>query len=191
MPNDAVPLCPDGLLAAARGGDHSAFAALVRQHEKSVYSVAWRLMNRVDLAEDIAQDTFLQLYRNLDRIVSAAHLRFWLLRVATHFSLAQLRRVQPIAVAELPEIMDESEGPEASDPALARRLRAAVATLPPVPRAVMLLRYQEDLDLAEISEVLEIPINTVKSHLRRSLHSMRAQLQGALPPAFETNVHDR
>ena len=179
MTNDAAPPCPDGLLAAARGGDHSAFAALVRQHEKSVYSVAWRLMNRADLAEDIAQDTFLQLYRHLDRIVSAAHLRFWLLRVATHFSLAQLRRVQPIAVGELPEIIDENDGPEASDPALTRKLQAAVATLLPVPRAVMLLRYQEDLDLAEIANVLGMPINTVKSHLRRSLNAMRAHLQDA------------
>ena len=177
MPNDVAPPCHDGLLVAARGGDHTAFAALVRQHEKSVYSVAWRLLNRVDLAEDVAQDTFLQLYRHLDRIVSAAHLRFWLLRVATHFSLAQLRRVQPIAVADLPEIADERDGPEASDPPLIRKLQAAVATLPPVPRAVMLLRYQEDLDLAEIADVLEIPINTVKSHLRRSLHAMREHLQ--------------
>ena len=91
----------------------------------------------------------------------------------------QLRRVQPIAVAELPEIIDESDGPEASDPALTRKLQAAVATLPPVPRAVMLLRYQEDLDLADIADVLEIPINTVKSHLRRSLHAMRMHLQDA------------
>jgi RNA polymerase sigma-70 factor (ECF subfamily) len=190
VPNDVAPPCPDGLLGAARGGDHSAFAALVRQHEKSVYSVAWRLLNRADLAEDIAQDTFLQLYRHLDRIVSGTHLRFWLLRVATHFSLAQLRRVQPIAVAELPEIVDERDGPEASDPALMRRLQAAVATLPPVPRVVMLLRYQEDLDLAEIADVLEIPINTVKSHLRRSLHAMRAQLQDTQTPTLEMKLHD-
>lgn len=190
MPNDAVPLESGGLLAAARAGDRSAFGALVRQHEKAVYSVGWRLLNRADRAEDVAQDTFLQLYRNLDRIASQEHLRFWLLRVATNFSLERLRRMEPIALGELPEIADERDITQNCDPALMRRLRAAVGTLPPTVRAVVLLRYQEDLDLSQIAQVLEIPLNTVKSHLRRSLLAMRALLQDGQLRAAGANPHE-
>lgn len=58
---------------------------------------------------------------------------------------------------------------------LVKCLRACISSLPPVPRAVLLLRYQEDLDPAEIAKVLDLPVNTVKSHLKRSLRKLREQ----------------
>ena len=70
------------LLRHARAGDATAFAALVRTHQGSVFSIGLRMLNRRDAAEDLAQDVFLQLYRKLDSIESLEHLGFWLRRVA-------------------------------------------------------------------------------------------------------------
>jgi RNA polymerase sigma-70 factor (ECF subfamily) len=66
--------------------------------------------------------------------------------------------------------------PAGGDPLLQRRLRALLAQLPAPARAVLLLRYQEDLDPVEIASTLDMPVNTVKSHLKRSLASLREQL---------------
>jgi RNA polymerase sigma factor (sigma-70 family) len=68
------------------------------------------------------------------------------------------------------------------DPLLQRRLRELVARLPPVPRGVMLLRYQEDLDPLEIARILDMSPNTVKSHLKRSLTILREQVTAFMGP---------
>jgi RNA polymerase sigma-70 factor (ECF subfamily) len=81
--------------------------------------------------------------------------------------------------------IDESLGlaaPESdADPLLRQHLQPLIARLEPMPRAVILLRYQEDLDPLDIAQVLGIPVNTVKSHLKRSLAALRTQLSGLAP----------
>ena len=78
--------------------------------------------------------------------------------------------------------MDEAPEPASAevrqDPILVRRLAAAVATLAPTARSVVLLRYQDDLDPTDIARVLDMPLNTVKSHLKRSLVALRRQWIG-------------
>ena len=76
------PIADAAAGARARAGDAGAFAALVRTHQGSVFSIGLRMLNRRDAAEDLAQDVFLQLYRKLDSIESLEHLGFWLRRVA-------------------------------------------------------------------------------------------------------------
>src|SRR3982751_3674877 len=84
---------PDSLLEQARAGDRDAFATLVRAHQGSVFSIGYRMLNRRDAAEDLAQDVFLQLYRKLESIESEEHLGFWLRRVASNLAIDWLRRV--------------------------------------------------------------------------------------------------
>jgi RNA polymerase sigma-70 factor (ECF subfamily) len=62
---------------------------------------------------------------------------------------------------------------------MSRELTRLLGELPPHPRAVMLLRYQEDRDVAEIAEMLDMPVNTVKSHIKRSLTALRGRMIGA------------
>src|SRR5262247_578005 len=83
---------PPSLLRHARAGDATAFASLVRMHQASVYSIGYRMLNRRDAAEDLAQDVFLQLYRKLGDIESLEHLGFWLRRVASNLAIDWLRR---------------------------------------------------------------------------------------------------
>ena len=164
------------LLTRALGGERAAFAALVRCHQRAVYSLALRMLSDRHAAEDLAQEVFLQLYRNLATVSSESHLTFWLRKVTLHRAIDRLRRepryeVAALADAELPA----SEAP-AEDPILDRRLRQLLDELPPAARAVVLLRYQEDLDPADIARTLRMPVNTVKSHLKRSLAQLRERI---------------
>jgi RNA polymerase sigma-70 factor (ECF subfamily) len=164
------------LLTQALAGERAAFAALVRQHQRAVYSLALRMLSDRHAAEDLAQEVFLQLYRNLSAVSSQAHLAFWLRKVTMHRSIDRLRRaprLESAAPAELAAAVSETQP---ADPLLERRLRALVGELPPAARAVVLLRYQEDLDPADIARTLGMPLNTVKSHLRRSLAQLRERL---------------
>jgi RNA polymerase sigma-70 factor, ECF subfamily len=168
-------------LAGARAGDSQAFATLVQRHQRTVYSLALRMLRRPDLAEDLAQDVFLQLYRRLDDIESPSHLGFWLRRVASNLAIDRLRRATSTATQALedsPEPAELDEHTEGADPRLEREVTRLLGDLPPAPRAVMLLRYQEDCDVADIAATLDMPVNTVKSHLKRSLAALRAKLLG-------------
>jgi RNA polymerase sigma-70 factor (ECF subfamily) len=170
---------PDSLLLQARGGDRQAFATLVRAHQGSVFSIGLRMLTRRDQAEDLAQDVFLQLYRKLDSIESLEHLGFWLRRVASNLAIDRLRRLPYAATLPLEETAEVAAQETESDPLMTRELTRLLGELPPQPRAVMLLRYQEDRDLAEIGAMLDMPVNTVKSHIKRSLTALRGRMIGA------------
>jgi RNA polymerase sigma-70 factor (ECF subfamily) len=168
--------CTSGdLLTQALAGEGAAFAALVRRHQRSVYSLSLRMLSDRHAAEDLAQEVFLQLYRNLSAVSSEAHLGFWLRKVTMHRAIDRLRR-QPRLESAAEELAPAASEAEPADPLLERRLRALVRELPPAARAVVLLRYQEDLDPVEIARTLRMPLNTVKSHLRRSLAQLRERL---------------
>jgi RNA polymerase sigma-70 factor, ECF subfamily len=127
-------------------------------------------------AEDLAQEVFMQLYRRLARVQSDTHLVFWLRQVTLRLAIDRLRREATHRVVPLEEGLDVAAEPSETDPLLQRRLHALVAQLPAAARAVVLLRYQEDLDPIEIAATLDMPVNTVKSHLKRSLEELRTQL---------------
>ena len=170
---------PDELLTRARAGEAAAFAALVRRYQRTVYSIALRMLSDRHRAEDLAQEVFLQLYRSLDSIASDAHLAFWLRKVAVNRSIDRIRqetRYDSEPLTEAAAIIDETLD---ADPLLERRMSDLVAQLPPAARAVVVLRYQEDLDPVDIASTLDMSINTVKSHLKRSLTSLRARVLGA------------
>lgn len=153
-----------------------AFAALVRRHQRAVYSLAVRMLWDRQHAEDLAQEVFMQLYRNLALMQSDAHVTAWLRKVTMHQAIDRLRREPRYELVPLTGDPGVPAEPTEGDPLLQRELRALIARLPAAARAVVLLRYQEDLDPVEIAATLGMPVNTVKSHLKRSLSSLREQL---------------
>jgi RNA polymerase sigma-70 factor, ECF subfamily len=175
--------CTNGaLLARAIAGDRAAFATLVREHQRAVYSLALRMLSDRFQAEDLAQEVFLQLYRHLSSLESQAHLAFWLRRVTIHRAIDRLRREPPgtsVALVEADSLASETAE---TDPLLERRLRGLLRELPPAARAVVLLKFQEDLDPTEIARTLKMSVNTVKSHLRRSLALLRERLAAVTSP---------
>jgi RNA polymerase sigma-70 factor (ECF subfamily) len=140
-----------------------------------------------DLAEDLTQEVFMQLNRNLPSIDSNRHLGFWLRQVTSNRAIDQLRRRARLPLTSLEEESELFSHEEGSDPMLQRHMQALLAELSAPARAVLLLRYQEDLDPPEIALTLDMPLNTVKSHLKRSLESMREKTTGMLPARCEDN----
>ena len=153
------------------------FGELMREHRKMVFSVACHFLHDRDLAEEIAQDVFLSLHRNLADLQSAEHAGFWLRKVAVQRSIDAARKRKRRPQVALEDVAEPAARGGSSDPMLSEMLRRLVATLPEAPRMVMVLRYQEDLDPAEISELMGIPVGTVKSHLQRSLALLREKLE--------------
>lgn len=163
-------------LVRARNGDAAAFAALIRQHQGMVFSVALHALRSRPAAEDLAQEVFLELYRHLARIESAAHATSWLRRVTSHRCIDEIRRRRHRPELTVDVMPEPGLAPVSREVFLEDRLQSLVATLPAKARMVVVLRFQEELDPSEIAETLSMPINTVKSHLRRSLAVLRARL---------------
>ncbi|HEX3912665.1 MAG TPA: RNA polymerase sigma factor [Steroidobacteraceae bacterium] len=170
-------------------GEQAALTALVLAHQRSVYSLALRMLGTRDLAEDLTQEVFMQMNGNLQAIVSNRHLGFWLRQVTSNRAIDQLRRRARLPMASLDEQMQlQLFSPEQdSDPMLQRHLRLLLMELSPPARAVLLLRFQEDLDPTDIAQALDMPLNTVKSHLKRSLESMREKIAGMPSVRYEDN----
>ena len=141
-----------------------------------VYSLALRMLSDPHQAEDLAQEVFLRLHRKLTLVQSDTHLMFWLRQVATRLAIDRLRSEPGHRLLPLEESAQIAGAADRADPLLQRQLRSLIAQLPPAARAVVVLRYQEDLDPADIAQLLGMPVNTVKSHLKRSLASLREML---------------
>jgi RNA polymerase sigma-70 factor (ECF subfamily) len=153
------------------------FARIVEDNQSLVFSLAVRFLRDRESAAELAQDVFLQLYRQFDRIDSPAHATWWLRRSICHRCIdeARKRKLRPrIDIASVPEPQAVSRE---ADPMLNERLRKVVEMLPDGARMMVLLRYQEDMDPSEIAEMMSMPVSTVKSRLHRSLTFLRGKLQ--------------
>ncbi|MGA2251581.1 RNA polymerase sigma factor [Terracidiphilus sp.] len=163
------------------------FEQLVEEHQSMVFSLALRMTGDRGLAEEIAQDAFLALDKNLRSIESPEHALFWLRRVTMSRATDALRRRRVRGMDLWVEIEERHGLPAESAGAgsglgsrLGARLEALLTTLPEAQRAAILLRYQEELTPEEIAAALDAPLATVKSHLQRGLKLLRAKAESHL-----------
>jgi RNA polymerase sigma-70 factor, ECF subfamily len=156
------------------------FTELVKDHQSMVFSLAYHYLHDRSLAEEVAQDVFLQLHRNLGSIESPAHAANWLRKVAAHRSIDVARRRKLRPQVSLEDAPEPSVPASQADPVLSGKLRQLVASLPEKARMVVVLRYQEDLGPDEIARVMGIPSGTVKSQLQRALAMLREKLERML-----------
>jgi RNA polymerase sigma-70 factor (ECF subfamily) len=166
--------------AAHVADDARSFAAWMKEHEGMVFSLAYHFLQNRAAAEDLSQDVFLRLYQNLHTIQSPAHLKFWLRQVTSRRCIDLARRARLLRFLSLQDLPDPVAEVEFADPTLEEKLRKLVSTLPPRPRMIMVLRYQEDLEPSEIATLLGISPNTVKSSIRRALALLREKLERQL-----------
>jgi RNA polymerase sigma-70 factor (ECF subfamily) len=152
------------------------FEQLVDEHQSMVFSLAVRMTGDCGLAEEIAQDVFLELDRHLGKIETPLHALLWLRRVAMSRSADAMRKRRVRGIDQWVEI-DETHGAilEERPTPLGSRLEGLLATLPEPQRAALVLRYQEELTPEEIAATLGAPLATVKSHLQRGLKLLRAK----------------
>ena len=169
------------LVTRAQDGDRNAFSELVRMHSQGVLNVIYRMSGDMQVAEDAAQETFIQAWLRLSSYRSQGSLRNWLYRIAVNTAIDMLRkekRILPGAVDEM-NLRDAEPGPEALVAKLQRTeaVQAAVLSLPDASRAVLVLREYEDLTYQEIAEALDIPIGTVMSRLNYARKLLREKLE--------------
>jgi RNA polymerase sigma-70 factor, ECF subfamily len=159
------------------------FRRIMREHQSMVFSIARRIVHDPSLAEEVAQDVFFELYGKLPSLASEEHVVHWLRRVTVHRSIDEarrrLRRPQDHAALSFaePGVAEPVAASHEADPWMAERLQQMIASLPIVPRSVIVLRYQEGLGPEEIAALLRMPVATVKSHLQRALKVLRAKMQ--------------
>jgi len=143
-----------------------------------VFSLAHHFLRDRGVAEELAQDVFLELYRHLGEMQSPEHVIFWLRRVTANRCISESRRRQRRPEVPLEDAPEPEAPVSAADPIADEQLRRLVASLPEKFRMVVLLRYQEDLDPEDIARVLDVSVNTVKSQLQRALTMLRQKAAG-------------
>ncbi len=157
------------------GLESQEFRGLIETHQRMVFSIALRVTGEYGVAEEVAQDVFLELYRGGDKLENADHTKFWLRRVTVNRATDALRRKsrRPEAAAE--EWTEEQHVADAArlDPAVEARLEDLLRTLPEPMRIAVVLRHQEEMLPDEIAALLGQPVATVKSHLQRGLQLLR------------------
>jgi RNA polymerase sigma-70 factor, ECF subfamily len=172
-------------IARAQRGDTKAKRALVERYQRPVIALVSRLLRgRCDsgLVEDIAQETFLRVFRALPRFDrnGPARLSTWILTIASHRSIDELRRrrldTRPIEVGG-PDLQSSDRADEAAErKVLASLIQNAVETLTPEYQAAFILREYHGLEYTEIAQALEIDLGTVKSRLNRARRRLREAL---------------
>lgn len=177
-----VELSDAALVTQHLAGDPHAFAELVKRYTGAVYNIAFRFTNNAADAEQISQETFLRAWRALPRLDAQRPLKPYLAKIALNLcrDWAAQTHAQWLDLDEQAEILaDETGDPfdNLSDQELRTRVRAQWAQLPPLYRTVLALRYSEELSYDEMAAALEMPLNTVRTHLRRAKARLRVLLE--------------
>jgi RNA polymerase sigma-70 factor (ECF subfamily) len=153
------------------------FAEIVNEYQSMVYSIGWHLVGNRAVAEELAQDVFLKLHQSWGTIESRSHAVNWLRRAMTQRAIDHSRRARLRPRIGLDQAPEPSRPAHDGDPLLAGRLEQLLARLPERARAIVVLRFQEDMDPAEIAAVLGLSLGAVKSNLHRSLGWMRGRME--------------
>jgi RNA polymerase sigma-70 factor (ECF subfamily) len=200
-PDPLPDVSDEQLLTEFRQGRREQFGALVRRYERELYGYLRRYLGDDHLADDVFQNTFLQVYVKADQYEAGRPVRPWLYTIATNQAVDALRRhgrhpavsldqtVRETGEGEVRSLLELLEsgaaGPLDQVQGEERRLlvRAAVEQLPDFLRQVVILAYYQGMKYRDIAEVLEIPVGTVKSRLHAALVRLHEAWTGA--PATE------
>ena len=169
-----------------RGNPH-AFDILVERWDRKIQGAIYRIMGPEEDARDLCQETLLKAYRALGTFKKEARFSSWLYQIALNVCRDRMRRRKSRPSVSLDELMEVGEvappgrGPnpleliEARD--LSRAVAAAVESLPPEQREVIVLKEYQGLTFLEIAQTLDVPISTVKTRLYRGLGQLRQRLE--------------
>jgi RNA polymerase sigma-70 factor, ECF subfamily len=172
------------LVQGSRRGDHQAFEALVQRYEARIRRLAFAFVRDESLAEDVAQDTFLQALRRIDSLKQATSVRSWLFSIAVNRARDELRRRARWAPGDFGS--DAEQGPVATDQSgeervmqlqLRGHLRRVIDELPDRYRVPLLLKEVEEMTYAEIARTLGIPMGTAQIRIHRARLRLRESLR--------------
>lgn len=173
------------LIIDAQEGDAEAFHQLVARHDEKVMTLAYQLMHNQQDAEDLYQEVFLKVYKNLSRFRFESEFYTWLYRIMVNTAynfkrqLARLRLQEPaedLVDDQLHWIADPDSNP-VHQQEIREAIERATATLPPKQRSVFILKHQQNLKLKEVARIMGISEGTVKKYLFRAMEKLRTELK--------------
>lgn len=173
------------LVEAFQSGDPSAFDTLVLRWDRKIQGAIYRIVGPREDVRDISQEAFLKAYRALGSFKREARFSSWLYQIALNACRDRMRRRKGRTLVSLDEVEGRRErldhGPSAFDLVesrdVSRRVAAAVAALSEEQREVVVLKEYQGLTFAEIADVLQVPLSTVKTRLYRALGELRERLE--------------
>lgn len=170
-------------------GDKDAFAEIVDLYQNRLFQVCYRMLGNRHEAEDIAQEAFVRAYINIHTFDQKRKFSTWLYRIATNLCIDRIRKKKPDyyldAEVKGTEGLDMYSQIAASDELpeeelmkleLQERIQYEISRLPDKYRSAIVLKYMEELSLQEISEILDLPLGTVKTRIHRGREALRKQL---------------
>lgn len=166
------------LIRQARNGDEQAYTALVQQHDEAVFRLAYLIMGDADEAKDVAQETFIRAYQQLDRFDDTRPMRPWLLRIATNLARNRRRALgRYVAAVQRFFTITPHMSPNTESQTLqhweAQELWEAIRQLDIKDQEVIYLRFMLGLSVQETADILGIKAGTVKSRLSRALDRLK------------------
>lgn len=181
------------LVKLAKTGDRGAFADLVELYKDKIYHLGYRMLGNRQEAEEIVQETFLRVFRSLERYDESMKFSTWIFRIGTNLSIDRLRK-RKISYSLDAEVVSDRDGEgsdwygmlASEDPTpeeqillseTQRRIRDAIETLPEKYKSVVILKYMEDMSLQEIGDVLGMPVTTVKTRVHRGREFLKKKLE--------------
>jgi len=179
------------LVLAALTGDKASFSTLVERYVSPIYKFSYRYVRNGPDAEDVAQETFLRVWKNLKKFDQTKNFKTWIFTIAKNASLDLLKKKKMISFSQIGEeddavdavlapyvAIEETSETVFDQNVLKEDFDAALAKLPERYRDVMVLRYSDNLKFREIAERLHEPVDTVKSRHRRGLALLRDIVSG-------------
>ena len=182
---------PDAdVVALAQQGRDAAFRELIRRYERPVFSLIYRMVRDRELAEDLAQDTFIKVLNHIDRYRPEFKLSSWLFKIANNVAIDHLRRRQldTVSIDGSPhaqsadaieatsfDVVDQQETAleEMEARELGTAIEHAITSLRPEYRSCIMLRHVEGRSYEEIAATLDLPLGTVKTYIHRARHELR------------------
>lgn len=168
-------------------GDQKAFSYLVNRYLPLVYNYLYRMTQNHEVSEEMAQEAFVKAYQNLKSFDPARSFKPWILRIASNAAISQIRkqsRLVSLNALEEEGVWGEAEHQTAEDlvTQLERKLSTeavlkAMGNLDDKYRQALLLRYQQELSYEEIAEALSIPLNTVRTWIKRGMDKLRNEVK--------------
>jgi RNA polymerase sigma-70 factor (ECF subfamily) len=175
------------LLERIKSNDPKAFEELVDQYKGLVLNLVSRMSGRIDNAEDLAQEVFVRVWKGLPKFRGECQLSTWIYRIALNLSIAESKsararslflQVDDPAVARGPQFWVEQSNPYAEEVVLKERMGRLLVHMPEKHRTAVTLFYLKSLSYIEISEIMDVPVGTVKSYLFRGKAWLRERLLG-------------
>jgi len=174
------------LILQAKIGDADAITALIKEHQESLFAFMLRMSGRPEVAEDVVQEAFVRVLKNLDRFDPRYRFSTWLFTIAKRLYVNWMQKFHPLAETDIVNGWSSSIGSPEHDAvvmetkATARvAVAAGLACLGETQREIILLFHQQEWCISDISLYLSMPEGTIKSHLHRARKKMRVVIEEA------------